>query len=176
MDMDVEQAVRLVYRTTEADLARALRVRDGRTAAGRRKKWLFLTVGTLSLLGGVLLLTGDERTVSKAAGFLAGGAVLWCVALLGPRLQARAFRGLLEKTGETRAVVDGTGVRMTTATAECRIGWAAQPTYAETDTLFLMLSDDKGAVAMTVLPKRGVQDPVDVDRLRAILDRNLKRL
>lgn len=32
------QAVELVYRTTKADLAHALRVRDARTAQGRRRR------------------------------------------------------------------------------------------------------------------------------------------
>ncbi|MFI6145605.1 YcxB family protein [Streptomyces sp. NPDC051109] len=169
-------SVELVYRTTETDFAGALRARNRRTAAVRRKTWLFRTVGTLSLIGGVLLLTGEAPDVARAAGFLAGGAFLWVFGPLGHRLQARAFRGLLEKAGETRAVVDGSGVRVTAAGCDTRIGWAVQPTYAETDELFVMLSEGKGAVSMTVLPKRGAQAPADVDRLRGLLDANLRRL
>ncbi|MFD7837317.1 hypothetical protein [Streptomyces sp. NPDC059761] len=169
-------AVELVYRTTEADFARALRLRGSRTAPARLKKWLFPLVGTLCLIAAVLLLTGDGRDVARAAGFLVAGVFLWVHGPLTPRLQARAFRGLLEKTGETRAVIDGSGVVLTATACDTRIGWAAQPTYGETDDLFVMLSDDKAAVSMTVLPKRGAQDPADIDRLRAILDANLRRL
>ncbi|WP_327131965.1 hypothetical protein OG311_13230 [Streptomyces sp. NBC_01343] len=169
-------AVELVYRNTVNDFAGALRVRGARTGAARRKRWLFSIVGTLSLIGGVALLAGDERDIARAVGLLVGGVLLWVIGPLGPRLQARAFRGLLEKTGETRAVIDGAGVRLTATACDTRIGWAAQPTYAETDELFVMLSEDKRAVAMTVLPKRGAQSPADIDRLRAILDANLRRL
>ncbi|KOU30652.1 hypothetical protein ADK52_04625 [Streptomyces sp. WM6372] len=170
------QAVELVYQNTVADFAGALRARAGRTGAARRKKWLFSFIGTLSLIGGAALLAGNEPDVSRAVAFLVGGVLLWVIGPLGPRLQARAFRGLLEKTGETRAVIDGTGVRLTATDCDTRIGWAAQPTYAETDELFVMLSEDKRAVAMTVLPKRGARSPEDIDRLRAVLDANLRRL
>ncbi|MET9883550.1 hypothetical protein ABZZ20_10440 [Streptomyces sp. NPDC006430] len=73
-------------------------------------------------------------------------------------------------------MVDGSGLVVRTAAAETRTGWSAQPTYAETQDAFVMLSDDKASVSMTVLPKRGVRAPADVDRLRAILDANLRRL
>ncbi|THA38197.1 YcxB family protein [Streptomyces sp. A1547] len=169
-------AVELVYQNTVADFAGALRARAARTGAARRKKWLFSFIGTLSLIGGAALLAGNEPDVGRAVAFLVGGVLLWVIGPLGPRLQARALRGLLEKTGETRAVVDGTGVRLTATACDTRIGWSAQPTYAETDELFVMLSEDKRAVAMTVLPKRGARSPADIDRLRAILDANLRRL
>ncbi|MFE5541297.1 YcxB family protein [Streptomyces sp. NPDC056492] len=168
--------IELVYRNTVADFAGALRVRADRTGTARRKKWMFGIVGTLSLIGGVALLAGDGPDVARGVGLLVGGVLLWGIGPLGPRLQARAFRGLLEKTGETRAVVDGTGVRLTATACDTRIGWAVQPTYAETDELFVMLSEDKRAVSMTVLPKRGARSPADIDRLRAVLDANLRRL
>ncbi|MFE1411817.1 hypothetical protein ACFW6F_13575 [Streptomyces sp. NPDC058746] len=181
MDMEhgatrpVAQTVELAYRITTKDLAEAVRLRDSKTAAGRRRRWLFPLIGALSLLIGVSAIMRDE-SAARAAGFLTGAVVLWAFALFGPRLQARAFRGLLDKAGDCRTVVDGAGLLVKTATTEARISWAAQPTYAETDGAFVMLSDDKGAVAMTVLPKRGVRQPADVDRLRALLDANLRRL
>ncbi|MFG2980034.1 YcxB family protein [Streptomyces sp. NPDC048258] len=186
MDMDVDmtaeaarqdgRAVELVYRATRADIAHALRVRDARTAQGRRRRGVFVFAGTLLLGLGLLALVDAESAPGRPAGFLVGGTVLWAFVLFGPQLQARAFGGLLEKAGEIRAVVDESGVQVAATATQTRIGWAAQPRYAETAEAFVMLSDDKGAVAMTVLPKRGVQDPADVDRLRAILDRNLRRL
>ncbi|MER7465105.1 YcxB family protein [Streptomyces sp. NPDC097981] len=170
------QAVELVYRTTTADIAQAIRVRDANTAAGRRRRWLFPLTGALALLLAVQAIAEEGRFGPRAAGFTAGAVVLWTFVLFGHRLQARAFAGLLEKAGETRTVVDGSGLVVRTAAAESRTGWSAQPTYAETRDAFVMLSDDKAAVCMTVLPKRGVQDPADVDRLRAVLDVNLRRL
>ncbi|MGW1539385.1 hypothetical protein ACWCPM_03685 [Streptomyces sp. NPDC002309] len=45
----------------------------------------------------------------------------------------------------------------------------------ETPRLFVLLGGDRAA-GLAVLPKRGAQNAADVDRLRAILDGNLKRL
>ncbi|MFD7263399.1 hypothetical protein [Streptomyces sp. NPDC059874] len=171
----VAETVELAYRITTTDLAEAVRLRDSRTAAGRRRRWMFPVIGLLSLLIGVSAIARDE-SAARGAGFLAAAVVLCGFPLFGPRIQARAFRGLLEKAGECRTAVDGSGVVVKTATTEARISWAAQPTYAETDGAFVMFSDDKGAVAMTVLPKRGLRPPADVDGLRALLDANLRRI
>ncbi|MEU9803187.1 YcxB family protein [Streptomyces sp. NPDC051000] len=67
-------------------------------------------------------------------------------------------------------------MHVTTADTRTHIGWAAQPRYTETAGMFLLLSDDKRAASMTMLPKRGARDPADIDRLRAVLDRNLRRI
>ncbi|MBT2404325.1 MULTISPECIES: hypothetical protein [unclassified Streptomyces] len=173
-------AVELVYLATQADLADALRARSVKTPAGRRLRWLYPVLGMLLLLLGLVVMVADGAVSARPVGFAASGVVLWALTPFVPRfvcwLQARAFAGLLKKAGEARAVVDGSGVLVRTAATEMRIGWAAQPTYVETQGSFVMLSDDKGAVAMTVLPKRGVREPADVDRLRTILDLNLRRL
>ncbi len=171
-----ERTVELVYRTTTADIAQALRARDAHTAAGRRRRWAFPLAGTFGTGVGVLVMVTDGTIAGAPLGMVAAGVLLWVIALFGPRLQARAFRGLLERSGETRAVIDGSGALVTAAACESRIGWAAQPRYVETDGAFVMLSDDKQAVSMTVLPKRGIQAPGDADALRAILDANLRRL
>lgn len=107
MDMDMNaqaarqdgQAVELVYRTTKADLAQALRVRDARTAQGRRRRGMFVFAGTLLLGLGLLALVDAQSAAGRPAGLLVGGTVLWAFVLFGPRLQARAFGGLLEKAG-----------------------------------------------------------------------------
>ncbi|MGW5396627.1 hypothetical protein [Streptomyces sp. NPDC003952] len=171
-----ERTVEIVFRCTTADVAGALRARDAHTAAGRRKRWAFPLAGTFGLGVGALVMVTDGAVTGPPLALLACGVLLWTIALFGAQLQARAFRGLLAKAGETRAVIDGSGAFVATASSHTRIGWAAQPTYVETADLFVMLSDDKGAVAMTVLPKRGIRPPADADALRAILDRNLRRL
>ncbi|MGR4879121.1 YcxB family protein [Streptomyces sp. LARHCF249] len=180
MDMGGEQvvgdAVRLVYRVTPDDMADALRARDRKTPAGRRRQRGYVWCAAGLLLLAVLTALGRDGVRPLSVGLVAGGATLGAFALFGPRIQARAFGGLLEKAGEVRTVVDDSGVLVTTADTQTRIGWTAQPSYAETDTAFVMLTADKQAVGMTCLPKRGAQDPADIERLRAVLDRNLKRL
>lgn len=56
------------------------------------------------------------------------------------------------------------------------VRWSVMPCYRETPELFVLLSDDKQATGLTLLPKRGLRDPGDLDRLRAVLDRHLRRL
>ncbi|MCX5147816.1 YcxB family protein [Streptomyces sp. NPDC048550] len=176
MDMDGEQVpVRLVYRITTADVAQALRARDARVPAGRRKRTLTVGFGALLLGFGGLALMGDGPLV-KPLVTAGAGLLMLVLALLGPQLTARAFAGLLAKAGETTAVVDATGLQVSTADTQTRINWAAQPLYTETADTFVTLSVAKRAVAMTILPKRGAADPADIDRLRAVLDRNLQRL
>ncbi|MGW0396091.1 YcxB family protein [Streptomyces sp. NPDC003042] len=171
-----DEAVRLVYRATTADLNDAVRARNSRTPAGRRRRWVYVGIAVPFLALSVLSALGSDGIQPVSVGLAAGALSIPVTALIFPRLQVRAFAELLEKAGEMRAVVDDSGVQLTTADTATRIGWAAQPAYAETDRAFVMLSADKQAVGMTVLPKRGAQAPADVDRLRAILDRNLRRL
>lgn len=169
------EGVELVYEVTTADLAQAIRVRSRATPALRRQRWLMPLLGVLSLLlGGSTLLTG--RGGSKSLMFLGTGLLLCAATLYGPRLQARAFAGMLAKAGRTRTVVDACGIRVATQRYSSRMDWTAQPAYAETPDAFITLDIDKRAAAMTILPKRGIQAPADVDRLRELLDANLKRI
>ncbi|MFD9504123.1 hypothetical protein [Streptomyces sp. NPDC060035] len=55
-------------------------------------------------------------------------------------------------------------------------GWAAQPRYLETDGLFVLLGDDRNAIAVALLAKRGADGPAAVDRLRGIFDRRPTRV
>ncbi|MFE9930197.1 YcxB family protein [Streptomyces sp. NPDC005533] len=54
------------------------------------------------------------------------------------------------------------------------IEWRIFPWYFETDEFFAVKT--KNTRGVFVLPKRGAQDPADVDRVRALLDRNLRRI
>lgn len=172
----LDESVRLVYRATTADLTEAVLARNSRTPTGRRRKWVCAALAAPFLALSVLFALWSDGVQPVSIGLAAGALSVPVTVMVFPRLQARAFAGLLEKTGEIRAAVDDSGVQVTTADTATRIGWTAQPLYTETDGLFVMLSADKQSVGMTVLPKRGVQDPADIDRLRSVLDRNLTRL
>lgn len=176
MDMQGEWGeVRLVCQITVADIAQAVRVRDSRLPAGRRRRWLLCGFGTVLVCFGALASFGPSRSTTPLVS-LVGGALILAVTLFGPQLTARAFAGLLAKAGETTTLVTATGLHVSTKDTETRIGWAAQPQYAETADTFVTLSVAKRAAAMTVLPKRGAADPADIDRLRALLDQHLERI
>ncbi|MET9252612.1 YcxB family protein [Streptomyces sp. NPDC003717] len=108
--------------------------------------------------------------------FVLVAAVGLAVALpLTPWLQARAFQRLAEWQGEFRATVTDRGTTVATAHTTVAADWVAQPRYRETDRVFVLLSADRNATGLTVLPKRGLAGPADADRLRALLDRHLTR-
>ncbi|MFE9633025.1 YcxB family protein [Streptomyces sp. NPDC006463] len=176
MDMNDVQMVELGYQLTKADMAQALRARDRYTAAGRRRLWLFRGVGTLALLLGVPSVFASEPVIDKPAALVIMGVLMWTLALFGHQLTARGFGGLLARAGRTRTVIDDSGFEVATQASTTRMGWTVHRTYAETADSFVLLSEGKGAVAIMILPKRGARNPADVDRVRAILDRNLKRL
>lgn len=53
--------------------------------------------------------------------------------------------------------------------------WKLFSAYAETPELFVLIGGPR-AGCLAALPKRGAEEPADIDRLREILGRNLRRL
>lgn len=72
--------------------------------------------------------------------------------------------------------VTDAGVTVATDDSSTSLNWTVQPRYRETVDGFYMFSPEKNALNFTLLPKRGLRDPADVDRLRAILDAHLSRV
>ncbi|MFF3447545.1 hypothetical protein ACFYXJ_10490 [Streptomyces sp. NPDC002667] len=165
-------AVELEYRPVVADFTSALKARRGVSKAGRRQYWVLGCVAVVAALQGQRALDGHGESM-----FL----TIWLVVcvpliLLSPRLVARQFQRLGERQGTFRVSVTDAGVTVSTDNSVTALNWVAQPRYRETKDVFVMLSPDKNATGFTVLPKRAVRAPEDVDRLRSILDRNLTRV
>ncbi|MDO0915120.1 YcxB family protein [Streptomyces sp. DT2A-34] len=175
MDMGrdaVQGEVELVYRPTMADLTSALRARMRASRSGRMQRWLPGVLAVLAALQGVVMIAGGSGSVTFVVWALVAAVLL----VLMPRFQARQLYRLAERQGTCRSVVSDSGVSVATDHTTTTVDWAVQPRFAETPDLFVLLSGDRNAVAVTVLPKRGIQDPADADRLREILDRNLTRV
>ncbi|MET8407212.1 YcxB family protein [Streptomyces sp. NPDC005195] len=165
-------AVELEYRPTVGDLSSALRARRGVSRAGRRQYWVLGGAAVVVALDAALAVAGQDASVYP---------VIWLVAfapltLLSPWLMARQFHRLAERQGTFRVTVTDAGVTVRTDNSTTALNWVAQPRYREAADIFVMISPDKNAVGFTMLPKRAVRAPEDVDRLRAILDRNLTRV
>ncbi|MER6627705.1 YcxB family protein [Streptomyces sp. NPDC000987] len=175
MDMgrDAGQGVvELAYRPVAGDFLGALRERERVRRRGWVRRWAIGVMAFASVLNALLTVAGSR----KPDWFL----LIWmplAVALLlcMPRVQARAFLKLAVRNGTYRATVADAGLTMATDNSTTSVDWAAQPRYRETEDAFITYSDDKNASCFTVLPKRGLPDPADADRLRAILDRHLTR-
>ncbi len=170
-----EQAVELRYAPTVADMAEALRARH-RTPAGRRQRLPWLVTGLLGPVPAVALIALDGGVAPQTTALIAVVVFSWVFVFAGHRIMARAYRGVLDAAGDCRAVVDGGGVACNGSKASSHHQWTALAHYAETPTHFAVFSGDKQALTVVVLPKRGLADPADADRLRALLDRNLKQV
>ncbi|MGW3668439.1 YcxB family protein [Streptomyces sp. NPDC005141] len=165
-------AVELEYRPTVGDFSSALRARRGVSKAGRRQFWVLGGAAVVVALECALALAGQDASTLPVIWFVVFAPLI----MLSPWLQARQVQRLAERQGTFRATVTDTGVTVATDNSTETLNWMAQPRYRETADAFVMLSPDKNAVGFTVLPKRAAHTPADVDRLRAILDRNLTRV
>ncbi|MEU0071588.1 YcxB family protein [Streptomyces sp. NPDC006332] len=174
MDMGrdaAQEVVELEYRPTTEDYAAALWERRRFSRAGRRIWWL---------IGLLVVLAGLNAALGLADGDVDLFLLIWpllsaLLLLLAPRLQARQVMRVAARNGLYRAAVSDAGVTVTTDNASSTINWAAQPRYREIRDAFVVFSADKNATCFTVLPKRGLRESADVDRLRTLLDRNLTR-
>ncbi|MFE4638725.1 YcxB family protein [Streptomyces sp. NPDC056773] len=167
-----EQVV-FTYRPTFEDVQGAVRARARRTGAGRAETAAIplmtaVLVTAFGLVRGVLpvVLVGGA-VLSLGIGLFAAGRVR--------RSMARQIHSVVGQYGQCRTTADDRGAVTTGETMSFSADWKLFPRYVETPELFVLLGGSRAA-AIGVLPKRGAQHPGDIDRLRAMLDRNLKRL
>lgn len=176
-DPTLHDRIELTYLPSLADVREAVRVTLDAARWWRALRLLAYGAAALALLIAVLelLLPGepDPGTVAGMAGL--GAAAVAVVHLMGWAV-ARAFFLSVRAQGEARAVVDAEGGRWAARDTEQVIRWAMLPRYAETDRLFVLLTPRKTGSGFAYLPKHGLADPADADRLRALLDRHSNRI
>ncbi|MEU4154483.1 hypothetical protein [Streptomyces sp. NPDC026659] len=165
--------VELTYRPVAEDFASALRARLRVTRLGWVYRWLPVVLACIVVAQIALRIAGVDEHLSSAA--LLSMLMIAVVLPLSPRLTGRRLARYTERQGVFRVTVTEAGVSMVTDTAGASVTWQAQPRYCETERVFVLVSDDKNATGFTMLPKHGLPDRTDVDRLRAILDRHLTR-
>ncbi|GAA3059471.1 hypothetical protein GCM10017562_25580 [Streptomyces roseofulvus] len=177
-DPALQDRVELAYPALPADVREAVRVALGAAAWWRGLRWLAYGSAVLAFLIAALelLLPGepDAGTVAEMAGL--GTAAIVVVRLMS-RAVARAFlRAARAQGGDARVVVDAEGGRWTSRDTDTVIRWAMLPRYVETDRLFVLLTPRRAGTGFAYLPKHGLADPADADRLRALLDRHSSRV
>ncbi|MGK5627833.1 YcxB family protein [Streptomyces sp. URMC 123] len=167
-----DAAVEFDYQPTAADFEEALRARARRTPAGRAQALL----APLAAVVAVVVFTA-LRAASLPVGIvslvISVGVASWGT-LRGLRTMARRMHSIVEPYGPGRMVADDRRAVFTGERVSFTNDWTVFREYLETPHLFVLLSGERAA-GLAVLPKRGARVPADVDRLRAILDRNLKR-
>ncbi|MFD7142487.1 YcxB family protein [Streptomyces sp. NPDC059919] len=167
-----EQAV-FVYEPAFEDFRGAVRARARRTGAGRAETALVPLV-TTGVMVGFALFRGFLPGLVAVCAVLGLGAGAFGVSR-GRRGMARRLHGVMAAYGQCRTVVDERGTATTGRTMSYTGDWTLFTHWAETPELFVLLGGPR-ASCLAVLPKRGAEEPADVDRLRGILDRNLRRL
>ncbi|MEZ3181118.1 YcxB family protein [Streptomyces pimonensis] len=166
-------AVEFVYRPTAADFEEALRARARRSPAGRAQALMApLMAVIIVVVLGVLL---DVMLPVWIVWLVLSSVIASWGTVRGLRTMARRMFSMVEPYGQCRMVADDRSAVTTGERASFSMDWTVFREYLETPGLFVLLGGDRAA-GVALLPKRGAQDPADVDRLRAILDRNLKRL
>ncbi|MFI6464415.1 YcxB family protein [Streptomyces sp. NPDC050528] len=167
------ESVELVYQLTVEDFTAALKARRRVSRSGRRQLWMFGGAVFFALVAVAVSLAGGE---SVPLPLIAGLIMAVLLLMFQPWLMARQFHRHTERRGVFRATVTDVGVSVVTDDSSTSINWTVQPRYRETPDAFFLFSSDKNAVGVTLLPKRGLADPTDADRLRAILDAHALRV
>ncbi|MGI8335825.1 YcxB family protein [Actinomadura scrupuli] len=172
--MQETSAVELAYLPTTADAVGAIRARMRATPSGRLQNGILLA-GAIIVLGVLVTNLTGSREPGSTVRCLAGLALLIGMYVLLPTLRGRRVYRMVATQGEFQAIVDTSGVRVTSRDTETRYQWPMLTRYAETDELFVLMTPDKHGIGFVVLPKRGAATPADLDRLQAVLDRNSTR-
>ncbi|MEU6240965.1 YcxB family protein [Streptomyces sp. NPDC047024] len=165
--------VELTYRLEAADFTSALEARLRVSRLGWLFRWVPVVVGCVAAAQIALRIAGVKEHVSLSASIM-----MLLIAVTLPfsfRLAGRRIARYSERRGILRATVTEAGVTLVSDTTSLTVTWQAQPRYRETPRLFVLISGDGNATGFTPLPKHGLPDRADVDRLRALLDRHLTR-
>ncbi|MFD4316181.1 YcxB family protein [Streptomyces sp. NPDC058548] len=181
MDEKTERSTRdgleLVYPPVFADMSEAVRVRLRATRWWRALRWAARGACVLALgVAALALFVVREPDPGTAVVMTLLGLVAVAAAELVPWGTARSLFLMARSQGEARAVVDEDGGRWTTRDTDVTIRWAMLPRYVETPRLFVLLTARRTGTGFAYLPKSGLADPEDADRLRAVLDRNSARV
>ncbi|MFF5634776.1 YcxB family protein [Streptomyces sp. NPDC012825] len=165
----------LAYSADFGEVHEAVRARLRATRWWPLLRWSAYGACVLTVLVSVLALLPPAPEPGTAVLLVALGAVAVTCAELVPWATARSLYRLIGAQGEARAVVDEDGGRWTSRDTETTIRWALLPRYVETPRLFVLFTDRTSGTGFAYLPKRGLADAADADRLRALLDRHAAR-
>ncbi|MFJ8883667.1 hypothetical protein ACIRJR_09655 [Streptomyces sp. NPDC102402] len=171
-DADSGTSAEFVYRLTTEDFEEALRARARRTPAGRVQALTAPLVGVAAVI--VFSVSGGTSLPVWVTSLVLVVAIGCWGTVRGLRTMARRMSSIMEPYGQCRTVADDRSAVSTGERASFTTDWAVHKEYLETPGLFVLLSGER-SVGIAVVPKRGARSPADVDRLRAILDRHLKR-
>ncbi|MFP1627228.1 YcxB family protein [Streptomyces sp. 5K101] len=162
------EAIELVYRHTRAGILAAVLVRERH----RRMTWPRRIMSGLLLCMALLLVYGGRTPLASVAVWLLLAVFFWAI----PHVYTFHALRIVQWQGEFRTTVTEDGVAAVNDHCSLTQRWTLFRGYREISDAFVLLSRDRGVMWVETLPKDGLSDPRDADRLRALLDRHLKRL
>ncbi|MFF5497697.1 YcxB family protein [Streptomyces aquilus] len=168
--VDERTAVELAYQPQSSDTLVGLRVRERIKRTGLLLRSALLVLGAGQWL--LSIIVRGSVDVFSTAVFLLVVLLVWSY----PRLQAAQVQRLVGWQGEYRATVSPAGITCRTEHSTLIQKWSVFQGYRETAGHFVLLSRDPNIMCIEVLPKRGVREDGDVERLRAILDQYTPRV
>ncbi|MCX3058625.1 YcxB family protein [Streptomyces beihaiensis] len=176
VERTAEDCVALEYQHTPDETRQALRARAKVTGADRRMKYMAIVISAVCVGTFAVSLAGGERLAVDLQSLVFAAVMCLVVFVVKPQVLTRQLHRMATRHGACRTRVDDTGVAVTNAGGSTHLNWTAAPRYTETADTFVLLSGDKNASCLIVLPKRGTAEPGGVDALRALLDRHISRI
>ncbi|WBP90685.1 hypothetical protein [Kitasatospora cathayae] len=148
----------LRFTPTAGDFRAAFAARARGTVAGRgARRWTNLLAGCATFTGAGGALTAAANGVARPPAVLMFFFAL--LVLARPWLRAWQARRLAADKGEFRVLVDEAGVTVTNAVSSTVLDWRELPYYLETPEQFVLLGGNEQTHTLTVLPKRGTDEP-----------------
>ncbi|MFD3665690.1 YcxB family protein [Streptomyces sp. NPDC058659] len=174
--METNERIEIRYPVVFEDVREAVRIRMLAILWWRVVRWAAWGAFVLTLLVAGLALLSPSPEPGEAVRMTALGLVAVAAAELAPWAVARSYFAVVRAQGEATAVVEEDGARWSSRDTETTIRWALLPRYVETPRLFVLLTAKQSGSGFAYLPKRGLTEPGEVDRLRAVLDRNTSKV
>lgn len=173
--MDQADVVSLTYTATAEDIRHGMRVRARAATGLASKATLLFVVGLVAVALLVLLSVAlTEGLTTRTWTWLTVYALMVAVILLVvPRTRKRQYQRVADQLGTTRVSVDDAGLRLEGPHGTSTNNWSAYGSFVETEQAFVLMSPDKKRIVFTMLPKRGLTEPSDAERLRKILARHV---
>ena len=163
--MHADEAIELTWDPELADYVEAYRARNR-----ARKVWrkIAILAGICFLFGIAGAVAQDGAVIGLGVGGLA--AIGLIVFVFQPRAVRSLWRGNPAARARSQARVDPlAGLTTSNSMTTGQIQWSGVDSVLETDRLFLVQLAGYRRAPFVVLAKRGLADPAQVERLRALL-------
>ncbi|MER7725340.1 YcxB family protein [Streptomyces sp. NPDC096323] len=170
--MAADTQVRLTYVVTWREISDGLKIQMRHSRVGRWCHRLMWGLG--AFLAFAIAATVLTRGITAVDPSTWSSFLVICLLLVAVRkVTALGLLGYARHLGEHRVTVDASGIRTVTAAHTQETGWQFYGRCVEGRRVFVLLTPDASRTGVMILPKRGLEDPQDADRLRELMSSHL---